>query len=237
MHNVFRSKVLITSLLLAFTLSAVSGCGLGGKKIAINEKNFPDEGLRKSLLSYDKYWDNDGKLDESEIASIDHLILNDVKDFTGLECLTSLKAIEIRKCTIDELKFANVPNLNNLVISEGCYVRKLNLSKNPKIVKLICKNISLEELVLPSGSSLGFLICSNNKLTNVELSGCDELCYVALEGNDLSSLDIGDCPKLSKMVQSNSSRKTVNSGTTKYINGMDQLSINSDVVIVMNKKS
>ncbi len=237
MHKVFRFKVLMVASLLAFSLLSVSGCGLGGKKIAIDEKNFPDEGLRKSLLAYDKYWDNDGKLNESEVASIDHLILSDVKDFTGLECFTNLKAIEIRKCTIDELKFTNVPNLNNLVISEGCYVRKLNLSKNPKIVKLICKNISLEELVLPSDSSLGFLICSNNKLTNVELSNCDELCYVALEGNDLSSLDIGDCPKLSKMVQSNSSRKTMNAGTTKYINGMDQLSINSDVVLIMNKSN
>lgn len=237
MHKVYKFKVLMVASLLAFSLLSVSGCGLGGKKIAIDEKNFPDEGLRKSLLAYDKYWDNDGKLNESEVASIDHLILSDVKDFTGLECFTNLKAIEIRKCTIDELKFTNVPNLNNLVISEGCYVRKLNLSKNPKIVKLICKNISLEELVLPSDSSLGFLICSNNKLTNVELSNCDELCYVALEGNDLSSLDIGDCPKLSKMVQSNSSRKTMNAGTTKYINGMDQLSINSDVVLIMNKSN
>ena len=235
MHKVFRIKVLMIAFLIAFTLLSVIGCGSNGKKIAINEKNFPDQGLRKSLLSYDKYCDNDGKLNEAEVLALDHLILDDVKDLTGLEHLSSLKAIEIRNCTADELRFGNVPNLNNLVISKGCSVKKLNLSQNTNIVKLICKDISLEELSLPSNSSLGFLVCSDNKLTNIEFNGCNDLRYAVLEGNDLDVVDISNCPKLMKVVESNSSRKTTNSDTTKYINGMDQISIESDVVIIMNK--
>ena len=234
MHNVIKSKVLMITFLIVFTMLSVIGCG-SGRKIKINEKNFPDPELRKSLLAYDKFHDNDGKLNESEIAALDHVILDGVKDFTGLENLTSLKAIEIRKCTADELRFGNIPNLNNLVISKGCSVKKLDLSNNANIVKLVCEDVSLEELKLPSNSSLGFLICSDNKLTNIEFNGCNDLRYAVLDGNDIGVVDIGSCPKLTKVVQSNTSRKTMNSDTTKYINGMNQLSIDSDVVIVMEK--
>lgn len=235
MHNVFRTKVLTIIFLIALTSLSVIGCDLNGRKIAINEKNFPDQELRNALLSYDKYYDNDGKLNESEVSALDHLILVGVTDFTGLEKLTNLKALEIRKCTADELKFNNIPNLNNLVITSDSSVKKLDLSKNKNIVKLICKDISLEELILPSDSSLGFLVCSGNKLTKLELNGCNDLGYAILDGNDLNDVNIGLCPKLTKVVESNSSRKTMSSGTTKYINGMDQFSLDSDVVIVMSK--
>ena len=234
MHKVIRSKVLMITFLLVFTMLSVIGCG-SGSKIAINEKNFPDPELRNSLLSYDKYRDNDGKLSESEILALDHLILEGVTDFTGLEHLSNLKAIELRKCTADELKFSNVQSLNNLVISKGCSVKKLDLSSNKNIVKVICNDISLEELSLPSNSSLGFLVCSGNKLTEVELNDCNDLRYAVLNGNDLKEVDISTCPMLVKIVESNSSRKTMKSDTTQYINGMDQISVDSDVKIVINK--
>ena len=166
-------------LALLLTLSAF-GALAAGKTITINTKNFPDKNFRALVDGVDYDSNENGKLTPAEIKKIDWVEATscEIKDLTGIKYFPYLKGITAGD--------------NSL--------KKLDVSKNTKLTKLVCCYNKLTKITLGKQNYLNYLDCTNNK--------------------DLKKLDIGKCKKLLKLVKKG--KKTVKNGVVQWKIGSDE---------------
>ena len=108
---------------------------------------------------------------------------NAVKEIDLDEGVSSLKGLEY---------FPNIEYLN----CWGGYT-SLDLSKNTKLIEVVCSESALTNLNVSKNASLVELHCGDTNLKSLDLSGCPNLEDLDCEGNyDLTSLDLSKNAKL-----------------------------------------
>ena len=141
---------------------------------------FPDKNLANYIKeNYDL--DKDGALDGTEVGYAANIMLSIdgnesmlIKDFTGIENLTSLQTLWIR----------------------GNTMKKLDLSKLSSLTALSFFESGLEEIILPADSHITELDLSNNNLKTIDLSSQKELKSMSLKDNKIGKIDISKNLKL-----------------------------------------
>lgn len=155
-----KSIALILALLLALS---TFGALAASKSIPINKKNFPDPNFRGLVKGVDYDLNEDGKLSPAEIKKIDWAEVTscDIKDLTGIEYFSYLKGIT----------------------AGGNSLKKLDVSKNKKLQKLVCPKNKLTKITLGKLDSLNYLDCVDNvKLKKLDISGCKKLLNLVKKG-------------------------------------------------------
>ena len=145
--------------------------------VKIDSTNFPDAQFRKFVKEY--LDDNDdGNLSRLEIINATSVtVLNkNISDLKGIEYLT-------------DLTYLNVSS-NSLT--------SMDLSKNTKLVTLVCDNNQLRSLDTSNNARLVNLYCFNNKLTSLDLSKNPSLKILQCQQNSLGKLDISSNENLLK---------------------------------------
>lgn len=126
-------------------------------------------------------YNHDGKLsmDEAEL----------ITDIDLSECnheIVSLNGIEY------------MPNLRQL-LSGGQKLTKLDVSRNTKLVKVVCTYNDLTTLDVSALSNLQTLWCSGNELCALDISNNPELKELECYSNNINSLDVSNNKKLTKL--------------------------------------
>ena len=154
-NMVRRSLALVMALLLAL---GAMGAMAAAKTVVINEKNFPDAVFRKYVGSEEIDKNTDGVLSADEIGSVTYIGIGDmgISKLNGIEYFTSLTELD---CSFNKIK-------------------KLDLSKNKKLVSLDCHGNKMTGLTLPA-SNMTYLDCSMNKLSKLDLNGNAKLKKMA----------------------------------------------------------
>ena len=194
-REVFSMKKQLVMALTAMVLTAgfatVSGNteSQAAKKIAINKKNFPDQIFRELVKSnYDK--NKDQKLSASEIRK--------AKKFGTSSCKISVKIKKTkygkyeRKYIEDIKNFKGVEKLTSLqkFVANKTTVKTINLKKNTNLTYLEMTDGSLQKLDLNSNSKLKYVYLEYNKLTSLKINKCKKLLTVDLTGHMVKKLKI-----------------------------------------------
>jgi len=128
------------------------------------------------LLIYDT--NKDGKLSKKEALKVTWIDLDLVPDpIEGLE---------------------NFPNLEWLYLNHGEFT-SLNVSKNPKLKMLNCRNNKLKMLDLTNNPELETLECGIGEIESIILGNKPKLVELKCEENKLTSLDISGCHYLTSL--------------------------------------
>jgi Leucine-rich repeat (LRR) protein len=72
----------------------------------------------------------------------------------------------------------------------------LDVSKNTKLVRLLCYNNQLSELDVSNNTALTELWCYNNQLSELDVTKNTALTYLPCYNNQLSGLDVSKNTKL-----------------------------------------
>ncbi len=86
---------------------------------------------------------------------------------------------------------------STLIGNQG--VVKLDVSHNPNLKFLICKDNKLTDLDLSKNTELSTFGCSSNKIVNLDLSQNSKLFSLDCQNNKLQGLDISNCTKLNEI--------------------------------------
>ena len=174
-------KKFIAMILVLLLALSTFGALAASKSILINKKNFPDPSFRGMVGEPGGDYDinGDGKLSASEIKKIDwvHVVACDIGSLTGIEFFTNIRGID----------------------AGGNNLKKLDVRKNTKLLRLICGKNKLTKLTLGTQKYLNYLDCASNK--------------------GLKKLDIGGCKNLLKLVKT--AKKTMKGGTVQWKLGKD----------------
>ncbi|WP_295940439.1 hypothetical protein [uncultured Alistipes sp.] len=124
----------------------------------------------------------DGVITVGELRDVTELIIRDenMESLAGIEYFVNLETLD---CSLEEE-------------SENRGLRELDVTRNPKLIKLICDNNRLEKLNVRGLKRLGLLQCTNNKLRELDLRGLNELSGLDCSYNELTKLDFSVCPKM-----------------------------------------
>ena len=214
-----RCRTVVTGLCLLL-LCCVCSFTLGEEAPGLSiADTFPDEQLQNLLRQkgFDK--NQDGYLSDAEIAGIVSLKISrsqgyNVKNLTGLSCLSALEELNIIKC--DRLTTVNTggnPGLKKLMVSscdaltavdvsqnaalevlacrENGIIDTLDVSQNAVLKQLVCNDCNLFALDVSKNSKLEVLTCNNNtQLATLDLSGNPLLKHLNFQNCNLSSLTI-----------------------------------------------
>lgn len=183
--------VAVTAMMLTAGLASVSNSteAKAAKTIAINKKNFPDQIFRELVKSnYDKNKDNKlstgeirkakkfgtssckktVKIKKSKYGKYEKKYIRDIKNFKGIEKLTSLQKFVANETT----------------------VKTINVKKNKNLTYLEMTDGSLQKLNLNSNSKLKYVYLAYNKLTSLKMNKCKKLLQVDLTGHMVKKLKI-----------------------------------------------
>lgn len=243
----------ILSLVIIVSVMSVVGCKKPEKYITIDESTFPDKNFRQCVEQISGSGRSEGKVSESRLAEIDWIRLQGVKDLTGLEYLTGIRTIEFIGCSFSEVSFSGNPTLRVIDFDDHCDVKKIDVSCNSELEELYCRDVGLEELILPEGDKLKNVYCSDNNLTTINVTGCRglkelsisenllkeldvsncfELDYLICHGNDLTELDITYCPKLVSLAKRNSEEDATINSFVHFQNGYHWLEYDVGVELI-----
>ena len=163
----------------------------GASVVAISESSFPDPVFR-SYISENCDVDQDTLLSEMEIATTVNITCEKVgiKDLTGVEFFTSLKALICSGNELRELNLSNNPDLAFLRCNDN-NLNNLDVSACHGLVELTCHNNQLTDLNT-NGCNIMFLRCDNNQLTNLDVSAMTQLFSLNCTHNQLTSLDVSN---------------------------------------------
>lgn len=245
------SKVL--SLVMIVSVMSAVACKKTEKYIKIDENNFPDKNFRMYVEQHTGSKNSDGKVSESKLAAISDLELRGVKNYKGLEYFTGIKVIELHGCSFEEISFGENKDLVRINFKEKCDVKKIDVSGNSELEELYCRDVGLEELILPEGDKLKNVYCSDNNLSTIDVTGCRglkelsisenslkeldvsncfELDYLICHGNDLTELDITYCPKLVSLAKRESEEDATINSFVHYQNGYHWLEYDVGVELI-----
>ena len=164
-------KVVALILAVLLALSAF-GALAATEKIPINKANFPDKVFRGYVKGADYDRNEDGFLSASEITKTTDIELTDceIKNLTGIQYFTN-----VRRLTV---------GVNKL--------KKLDVSKNTKLVRLICVKNILTKITLGKQKYLSDFDCSKNKgLKKLDISGCKKLLNIFKKGKKSTNTEDG----------------------------------------------
>ncbi len=205
--SLFACAMTGAMLIPAFTVNA-------DKKIAINEKNFPDKNFRKELKDW-KDSDKDGYLSSDEISSYFDVSGCGIKDLTGIELLTDVEQLYCENNELTTIDLSKNTKLQYLAIYNN-KIEKLDLSKNTKLWGLQCEGNLIKSIDLSKNANLSELDIENNKLVKLDLSNNTELEELHCQGNLFETLDLSKNTSLSKlMIENNKLTKLDLSKNTK----------------------
>ncbi|MBO4495932.1 MAG: DUF4214 domain-containing protein [Clostridiales bacterium] len=156
------------------TIRADENSANAGTTVEINEKNFPDANLRKTVSEYDE--NKDKKLDEDEL-----LYANTI-EVPG-KGIKTLKGVEL------------LPYLYNLDCS-GNELTELDLSQNKNLSYIDCACNQLTKLDVSTCDPVT-LSCDSNFLKELDVSHMPSLRNLTCAVNDLAKLDVSKNTKLS----------------------------------------
>lgn len=172
--------------------------------VEINETNFPDDNFRAFVKDYDE--GRDSKLTAKELEEIASLyeyeINGGIKDFKGIEYLTSLRTVALDDSVAQNLM---LPDSVEYFSCNGCDLselpelpadlRKLDCGNN-KLTRLPTLPIYLQDICLYGNQLTGtldvsklnyvsYLECTDNNLTGVKLSAIANYDFVVVMYNYL----------------------------------------------------
>lgn len=219
--------------------------------VAIDEKNFPDEGFREYIEEkYDRY-PCDGILGAKEIKDISSIDVSNntaMKDLKGIEFfryLTYLKCENIGLTSLDislnnklesldctRNSIAELDTTYNIRLQQlDCSINdlaELNLSNNVNLVFLDCTYNELTELNLSKNTLLITLYCNTNSLKSLDLSKNHLIENVDCSSNEISTLNVSKCKNLTKLYCSyNYNIKSLN---VKNCTRLSRLSVRSNKI-------
>lgn len=155
----------------------------------LNRCCIPDSNFRKALsknkiTTYGKYVDLD------EINKIERLNLGhqEILDLSGLEYFISLRDLNC----------------------EGNSIKHLDLSNNKRIVRVLCKNNKLEQILFERNKFLRILDCQNNSLNSINLQGCFDLETLRCSSNPIKILKIEHLKRLKELEYSKTELDSMN---------------------------
>ena len=180
--------------------------------VEINEINFPDDVFREHILTGSHYvWDEegnqiqivydanqDGKLSESEIASIQQLLLPQmaIYDLTGIEYFTALIELDCQYTHISTLDVSHNTELQYL----NCYYTNmagtLDLSNNTKLIGVCCHHSFLDKVIVNNCTELENLNIESTEVSAIDLSDNSKLSALNCGDTSLRELDLSNNPAL-----------------------------------------
>ena len=168
--------------------------------LLVNEQNFPDAEFQRYLTDCFDY-DGDGYIDPESVTSIKPqayapLVQGtyEIEDMTGIELFQNLKILEAPS-TVDMIDVTHNLNLEELCF----YGAELDVSKNSKLTKLDCGNITgplnagLKSLDVSHNPLLTTLFCCGSELETIDVS----------KNTKLKNFDISYCSKIKAIDVSN----------------------------------
>lgn len=207
-----KKIVVILALLWILSASACSVQTDASEKIAINEKNFPNQFLREELSEFHDPND-DGFLSQKEIKEITWLDMNlqeigeeheegcnacvqetdpekwrkyDEFDCAGLKYLTNLKELSIRL-------YGDFWNLG--IESKIENIEEINELKNLESLSVYFDE-TIETLDISGLKKLKTLSVNFEKLENIKITNCKKLKKVYVSSDELETVEFEKLPKL-----------------------------------------
>ena len=189
--------------------------------VEINETNFPDPVFRSVIASADYDRDQNGIIDDTEIALTINIYCEGmgITSVQGVEYFTALQGLWCKDNYISTLDVSNLKDLhgvwcsNNLFTSldfsgnpelewvycYDCNLTYLNVSNNPKMAYLEVNTNPLTTLDVSHNPLLEHLTCGSCELTSLNLGNNPNLTHLDAFRNHLTSLDVTGCPKLKRL--------------------------------------
>lgn len=188
--------------------------------LKIDEAHFPDAYFREYIQSqFDA--NEDGILDEGEIASVKEIDLDtyeartSIRSLAGIEYLTklerlvcpafvteldvskneALRSLSCRYGSLHALDVSANTRLTELDCS-GNDLGTLDVSKNDALITLRCSGCGLTELDVRNNMVLTELNCSDNRISEIDTSRNKLLFALHCQGNAISTMDVRNNPQL-----------------------------------------
>ena len=167
--------------------------------IAINEANFPDEGLRSFLTR--KFGDI---LEEDEIADTTYLYMSDlpyIRDITGLEKFTSLEELKILYSDLTNPDLKKLKKLKKLDLHDS-NIESLDLSGMTSLTDLSLSYSHKCKIDLTNCTSLDYVHLysyKNSEPTTLTLKGCSAVTRLETNGCNIEKLDLTDLKALKSL--------------------------------------
>ncbi|MGV2884189.1 leucine-rich repeat domain-containing protein [Paenibacillus taichungensis] len=158
-------------------------------------RDFTDELFKQWVLVH--FCDNRGTIQSSDIDTVTSLSLanQNLSSLAGLEHFSMLEELD---CSFNRLRALDVSNNPKLVKLE-CHwnmLSRLNLDHNPSLKELSCSYNAFFTLELHHNKLLERLECSNNYISHLDVSSCMNLLEIRCNHNHLTELDTCNNPKL-----------------------------------------
>ena len=165
----------------------------GSDAIEINDTNFPDEKFRAYVAQESIDADQDGFLNQQEIADVKLIDVSysGISDLTGIGIFTALTELYCDGNSLTSLDVSNCKALTYLNCG-GNSLTSLDVSQNTALMTLSCGGNSLTSLDVSNCKALTYLYCSGNSLTSLDVSNCTALTELSCSGNSLTSLDVSN---------------------------------------------
>ena len=172
----------------------------GSDAIEINDTNFPDEKFRAYVAQESIDADQDGFLNQQEIADVKLIDVrySGISDLTGIGIFTALTELYCDGNSLTSLDVSNCKALTYLNCG-GNSLTSLDVSQNTALMTLYCGGNSLTSLDVSQNTALMTLSCGGNSLTSLDVSNCKALTYLYCSGNSLTSLDVSNCTALTEL--------------------------------------
>ena len=192
------------------------------KGVAIDEKNFPDEGFR----NYVKYFDEngDGYLSDDEIANVTDISIGDscedtpILNIKGAEIFTNVEHFYVEdNCSLETVDFSQFPQLGSLEVSNSSGLKNMDLSTCSNLVRVDLYSASdLESLNVSGCKNLRELSIDHCvKLNTVDLDSCSNLDVLGIDGTDIDSLKLDDCKDTLRILRLRNCKKLKSADITK----------------------
>lgn len=210
-NKVKHIRVFVMVLSCMLMISCMSMPVSAASKVKLSKDNFP--GLYQSLKDSHADRNKDGYLSKNEIANITLLTVKKNFNPKGLELLTSLKVLNIKKYSKSYLKvegppgiFLDVETTAKSLTIEGQYLGQITVhgkkltsfNGNPSTfvstIKIECPN--LQKVDVTKLRDLRYLRVVDGKLSSIDLTHNMMLNELFLFNNKLKKLDISQCVNL-----------------------------------------
>ncbi|MBQ2677430.1 MAG: leucine-rich repeat domain-containing protein [Firmicutes bacterium] len=185
-------------------------CKIKVIKSNITSANYPDAEFRR-YIKKKVDTNKDGRLSNAEIRRVTTIIIPEsysVKNLKGVEKFYNLKKL-IDRHDLKKVVLTKNKKLKKLILTET-NVRELNLSKNKNLEHVNCSENKLKTLILPKTGKLKKLDCQHNKLRKLDVRGCKSLVRLNAGENYIKTLKLGTKKRLTHLYLGANKLKKIN---------------------------
>ena len=220
-------KLFRNSLFAFFTAILVISCAdisrmHAKNRVAINERNFPDDNFRKYILdAFDT--NKNGFLSDQEIYYVRNIHCENmnIENVKGIEHFPYLVGLWCLNNHIKSWNLSGNPHLKGIWCSHNDFT-SLDFSACPELEWVYCFNCKLKSLNLKNNPELGYLECNANpNLKNLDLSGNPKLENVFCSECGLTSLDLSHNPNLCELDAFKNKLKSLNFSNNTKLKRLD----------------